>query len=226
MAITGEEPLRSKDALTSIAWSVSGKPTYYLEAAVFVCGSALQWLRDGMRLFSNYEQLATLVDGGKGWASDLYCVPAFTGFGTPFWDARARGLIIGVTRGTSTSDVCAATLEGVAFEMNAAFRALAATAPCKRLVTDGGATASRQLMQFQTDLLQRPLDVSGRKEGTAFGAAFFAGLESGFWPSVETLRQLAPPMTEYQPKLDAKTATHIAARWQEAAQRSLQWAEK
>jgi glycerol kinase len=225
MALTGETPVRTNEALTSIAWSVSGKPTYYLEAAVFVCGSALQWLRDGLMFFRDYEEFQSLLEGGRGWAADLYCVPAFTGFGTPFWDARARGLLIGITRGTTKSDVCMATLEGMAFEMNAAFQTLAAVAPCKRLVTDGGATRSQRLMQFQADLMQRPVEVSSRQEGTAFGAAFLAGLEAGLWSGPEELAALAPEVTTYRPKGGPELADKLARRWTEAARRSLQWAQ-
>jgi glycerol kinase len=224
MAVTGKA-VRTAEALTSIAWTVDGQPTYYLEAAVFVCGSALQWLRDGVGLFRNYGELATLLERGKGWASDLYCVPAFTGFGTPFWDAGARGLLIGITRGTSAADLCAATLEGIAFEMNAAFRAMVAVTPFRRLLTDGGCTQSPRLMQFQADLLQRPVEVSSRQEGTAFGAAFLAGLEAGVWSGLDELAAVAPQTTVYQPAMEEKIALRLSNRWKEAAGRALKWAQ-
>lgn len=225
MAILGAAPVQTHDALTSIAWTVDGQTTYYLEAAVFVCGAALQWLRDGLELFRNYEELEPLLAQGRGWESGLYCVPAFTGLGTPFWDARARGLLVGLTRGTNRADLCKATLEGIAFEMQAAFAPLSRLVPCRRFVADGGATRSSRLMQFQADLLQTTVAVSARQEGTGFGAGFLAGLECGFWSGIDELRALMPESTDYCPRIPAAQAARLTGRWADAAQRSLQWAD-
>ena len=226
MAILGPEAVQTRDALTSIAWTAEGQTTYYLEAAVFVCGAALQWLRDGLELFRNYDELEPLLEKGRGWESDLFCVPAFTGLGTPFWDARARGLLAGLTRGTSRADLCKATLEGIAFEMEAAFAPLSRLVPCRRFVADGGATRSRRLMQFQADLLQTTVAVSSRQEGTGFGAGFLAGLECGFWSGIDELRALMPESCDYHPHIAPEQAQRLTARWGQAAQRSLQWAQE
>jgi len=225
LALLGDKAVRTPDALTSVAWSVKGKRTYYLEAAVFVCGAALQWLRDGLRLFRDYSEMEALLAQGQGHASGLFCVPAFTGLGTPFWDPRARGLLLGITRATSAGDVCMATLEGVAFEMQAAAAALSSDVPPRRYVADGGATRSARLMQFQADILQVPVSVSAWQEGTGLGAGFLAGLEAGFWTSVDELKALAPNHTVYRPQFDAAQASALCTRWQAAAQRSLDWAE-
>jgi len=225
LALLGDQALRTPHALTSVAWSLQGQRTYYLEAAVFVCGAALQWLRDGLRLFRDYQEMETLLAQGQGHASGLFCVPAFTGLGTPFWDPRARGMLLGITRATSAADVCTATLEGIAFEMQAAAAALSSHVPPHRYVADGGATRSRRLMQFQADVLQTPVRVSAWQEGTGLGAGFLAGLEAGFWTDVDELKALAPGHTVYEPQCGAEQARALCARWNAAAQRSLGWAE-
>jgi glycerol kinase len=224
MAIIGPEARITPEALTSIAWVIGGRPTYHVEAAVFVCGAALQWLRDGLRLFDDYAEMHAMLAGGAGWRRELYCVPAFTGFGTPFWNAGARGLLIGIERGTSAADVCVATVEGIALEIEAAYSAMSRTAGCRRFVADGGATRSTALMQFQSDVLQRPVTVSDRQEGTAYGAAFLAGLQAGFWSGIDELQRLAPRLTEFSPQLPAADASRVIARWGEAARRALDWA--
>jgi glycerol kinase len=135
-------------------------------------------------------------------------------------------LLVGLTRGTSRADLCKATLEGIAFEMQAAFAPLNRLVDCRRFVADGGATRSRRLMQFQADLLQTTVAVSARQEGTGFGAGFLAGLECGFWSGIEELRSLMPESIDYHPQIARDEARHLTCRWGQAAQRSLQWAQE
>jgi glycerol kinase len=180
---TGSEAVRSKHGLlTTIAWGIDGKVEYALEGSIFVAGSAVQWLRDGLELFPNAaesEALATSVKTTDG----VYVVPAFVGLGTPYWDSEARGSVLGITRGTTKAHLTRATLESIAYQTKDVFTAMDADSgiSLSKLRVDGGATANNFLMQFQSDMLGVPVEKPQVLETTALGAAYLAGLAVKFW---------------------------------------------
>ena len=176
---TGEKPVFSNNGLvTTIAWGLDGKVTYALEGSIFVAGSAIQWLRDGLRLIDtapDSEWVAKRVPDSDG----VYVVPAFVGLGAPYWDMDARGLIIGITRGTKKSHIVRATLDSMAYQTKDVLGAMEADSGIKlaALKVDGGAVANNMLMQFQADILGVPVDRPQVIETTALGAAYLAGLD-------------------------------------------------
>jgi glycerol kinase len=180
---TGEKAVRSEHGLlTTIAWGLGGKVEYALEGSIFVAGSAIQWLRDGLRMLktaADSERYATAVDSSDG----VYVVPAFVGLGTPYWDSDVRGAIFGLTRGTSKEHFVRATLESLAYQTKDVLTAMEADSGIrlKKLRVDGGAVMNNFLMQFQSDVLGVPVDRPQVNETTALGAAYLAGLAVGFW---------------------------------------------
>src|SRR5699024_8219417 len=184
---TGEKGVKSKNGLlTTIAWGIDNQIEYALEGSVFVAGSAIQWLRDGLKMIetsAESEQHARNVASTDG----VYMVPAFVGLGTPYWDSDARGAIFGLTRGTTRDHFIRATLESLAYQSKDVLDAMIADAQMdlKSLRVDGGAVSNDFLMQFQSDLLQVPVDRPEIKETTALGAAYLAGLAVGFWENKE-----------------------------------------
>jgi glycerol kinase len=181
---TGSTPVRSENGLvTTIAWRIGNQTTYALEGSAFVAGSAVQWLRDQLgiiRSADEVEALALRVASSEG----VVFVPALTGLGAPYWDPEARGLITGITRGTSAAHIARATLEGIAFQISDLANAMVsdARAPITRLRVDGGASRNDLLMQFQSDILDVPVDRPSNVETTALGAAYLAGLATGVFP--------------------------------------------
>jgi glycerol kinase len=188
---TGEEAVKSEHGLlTTLAWGVDGKVEYALEGSVFVAGSAIQWLRDGMRMIdsaSASEQYALRVDSTEG----VYIVPAFVGLGTPYWDSDARGAVFGLTRGTTKEHFIRATLESLAYQTRDVLDAMAADSgtEVKSLRVDGGAVKNDFLMQFQSNILGVPVDRPVVNETTALGAAFLAGLAVGYWSRKEEITE-------------------------------------
>ncbi|MHA6258576.1 glycerol kinase GlpK [Sporosarcina sp. CAU 1771] len=186
---TGDECVKSNHGLlTTIAWSVGGEVTYALEGSTFVAGSAIQWLRDGLRMFDNAsdsEDYAVKVDSADG----VYVVPAFVGLGTPYWDSDARGAIFGLTRGTTKEHFVRATLESLAYQTRDVLDVMVTDAGTElnSLRVDGGAVANDFLMQFQSDILGVTIDRPTVNEITALGAAFLAGLAVGFWKDQEEI---------------------------------------
>jgi glycerol kinase len=182
---TGEKAVKSQNGLlTTLAWGFDGKVEYALEGSIFVAGSAIQWLRDGLKLFDNAaesEALATKVESTDG----VYVVPAFVGLGTPYWDSDVRGAVFGLTRGTSKEHFTRATLESLAYQTKDVLDAMEADSgiELKALRVDGGASLNNFLMQFQSDLLNVPVERPIVSETTALGAAYLAGLAVGFWKS-------------------------------------------
>ncbi|WLD94023.1 glycerol kinase GlpK [Alkalihalobacillus sp. AL-G] len=180
---TGEKAVKSEHGLlTTIAWGLNGKVEYALEGSIFVAGSAIQWLRDGLRMLKNaaaseaYAERVTSTDG-------VYVVPAFVGLGTPYWDSDVRGAVFGLTRGTEKEHFIRATLESLAYQTKDVLNAMEkdASLPLKKLRVDGGAVKNNFLMQFQSDLLGVPVERPVINETTALGAAYLAGLAVGFW---------------------------------------------
>lgn len=180
---TGEEGIPSKNGLlTTLAWGLNGKVEYALEGSIFVAGSAIQWLRDGLELIQSApesEEFATKVASTDG----VYVVPAFVGLGTPYWDSEARGSVLGLTRGTERGHLIRATLESIAYQAKDVLDAMIADSGInlKTLRVDGGAVKNDFLMQFQSDMLDVPVERPVIEETTALGAAYLAGLAVGFW---------------------------------------------
>lgn len=224
---TGSQSVRSRNGLvTSVAWSVDGKTTYALEGSVFNAGSSIQWLRDEVGLLgssSECEALATSVPDNGG----VYLVSAFTGLGAPRWDMYARGAIVGLTRGSTKAHIARAALEGIAYQVKDLLDAMESDAGEKlsALRVDGGASVNNFLMQFQSDLLRKPIDRPQMVETTAFGAAFLAGLATRVWSSVDEISELRQSDRIFEPVMDENNAKKLHDTWLRAVERSAKWEE-
>jgi glycerol kinase len=222
---TGTEVVRSEAGLLSTAaWrSPEGVTTYACEGAIFVTGAAVQWLRDGLQLLGSAAEseaiAATVPDSG-----DVVFVPALTGLGAPDWDPHARGLIIGLTRGTTRAHLVRATLEAIAFEVRDVIDTLAGQTELTTLAVDGGAAANDLLCQLQADQLGVPVERPKNVETTGLGAAFLAGLGTGVWSSVDELRATWQLDRRFEPQADRAAADAAPARWREAVERAKSWA--
>lgn len=212
---TGEKPIISDHGLlTTIAWGLDNKITYALEGSVFVAGSSVQWLRDGIKLIqsaSETESLANSLSSNEG----VYIVPAFVGLGTPYWDSDARGAIFGLTRGTSKEHFARATLEAICYQSMDVLRAMEEDTklPIKSFKVDGGATVNQFLMQFQSDILNLRVEQPKILETTALGAAYLAGLAVGYWKTVEEVKASWQLKHAYNPQMDDSTRTHLVKGW-------------
>jgi len=217
-------PEPSPGLLTTVAWGLEGEVDYALEASVFVTGAAVQWLRDGLGIVeqaAETEQMAAALDSND----DVYFVPALTGLGSPHWDPYARGTIVGLTRGTTAAHLARAALEGIAYQTVDAVRAQerAAGRALSELRVDGGAVANRWLMQFQADVLGAPVIVPEITETTALGAAYLAGIGSGFWDPGE-VAAMWREAARYEPRMEAGERQRLLGRWREAVERARGWA--
>ncbi len=226
---TGQKPITSANGLlTTIAWGLEeGKVTYALEGSIFVAGSSVQWLRDQLRLIDSAEDteyLARKVPSTEG----VYVVPAFTGLGAPYWDPDARGIIIGLTRGTNKYHIIRATLESQAYLSYDVLMAMAGDLgkPLKVLKVDGGAAANNFLMEFQADLVQRPVIRPKIVETTALGAAYFAGLAVGYWQSLEEIKENGDIDRIFQPKISPADRDQLEENWKKAVARTFHWARE
>lgn len=219
---TGSTVQRSRAGLLSTAaWrSPEGVLTYANEGAIFVTGAAVQWLRDGLQIVGNAEETAAIASTVPD-TDGVVFVPALTGLGAPHWDPHARGLIIGITRGTTRAHIVRATLEAIAFEV----RDVLETMPeITSLRVDGGAAGNDLLCQFQADQVGLPVERPKIVETTALGAAFLAGLGTGVWESTEALRDTWSLDQRFEPGGDRAAADKAHARWQDAVERSKGWA--
>lgn len=215
---TGEQAVKSENGLlTTIAWGINGKVTYALEGSVFVAGSAIQWLRDGLRMIRTAEDSETYASKVEN-TDGVYVVPAFVGLGTPYWDTDARGAVFGLTRGTSKEHFIRATLESLAYQTKDVLDAMEQDAgtPIEVLRVDGGAVSNELLMQFQSDILQLKVELAKLNESTALGAAYLAGLATNFWPNQEALTALWMNGQTYQPKMNAEAGAALYKGWQKA----------
>ena len=221
----GEEaPAPSPGLLTTVAWGIGERTDYALEASVFVTGAAIQWLRDGLGIISEAsesESLAASLDSNEG----VYFVPALTGLGSPHWDPYARGTIVGLTRGTARAHLARAALEAIAYQTLDAVRAMeeASGERLEELRADGGAVANAWLMQFQADLLGRPVVVPEMAETTALGAAYLAGIATGVW-GLEQVGEMWRAARRYEPSMSDDERRSLSAGWRRALERSLGWA--
>ena len=215
---TGEDIIQSKNGLLStIAWGLNNKITYALEGSVFVGGSAVQWLRDGLKLITKAaetEALATALQSNEG----VYIVPAFVGLGTPYWDSQAKGAIFGLTRGTTKEHMARAVLESICYQSMDVLNAMELDSGCdiKAFKVDGGATANNFLMQFQSDILE--LDVLRPKilETTALGAAYLSGLSSKYWKNIDEIKSLWKLEHKFTPKMSKKKRDAYTNGWKTA----------
>ena len=225
---TGKTSVRSMTGLvTSVAWSVKGETTYALEGSVFNAGSSIQWLRDELGLISTSREcdvLAASVPDNGG----VYMVSAFTGLGAPHWDMYARGAIVGLTRGATKAHLARAVLEGIAYQVEDLLTAMEQDSgrALSVLRVDGGASVSSFLMQFQADLLRRPIDRPKMVETTAFGAAFLAGLSAGLWSDVSEITRLRRSDVIFRPEMDEKQARGYHSMWKRAVERASNWEPK
>ena len=223
MLNTGKQVVMSQNnLLTTVAWKIGNEVNYALEGSVYVGGSVVQWLRDGLgiiRKSSEIEELARSVPDSGG----VFFVPALTGLAAPYWDQYARGTIVGLTRGTTAAHIARAALEGIAFQVYDIVQAMARDlgAPLEELKVDGGASANELMLQFQSDLLAvkviRPLVT----ETTAQGAAFLAGLAVGYWKSIEQLKGLWKEESVFSPSKDDTKISQAIEGWHDAVRRTL-----
>ena len=222
---TGSEARRSESGLlTTIAWGIGGRVEYALEGSIFVAGAAVQWLRDQLRLIehaSDSDAIARSVEDTGG----VYLVPAFTGLGAPYWDPQARGVLVGLTRGSSRAHIVRATLEAIAYQTRDVLECFEHDTGLQahELQVDGGATANEFLMQFQADILGIPVRRPQVAETTALGAAYLAGLAVGFW---ETRAEIAENWQEdrrFEPQLEQARRDELYAGWRRAVERSRGW---
>jgi glycerol kinase len=224
---TGDTIVKSKNNLIStIAWQINGKTTYALEGSVFVAGAAIQWLRDGLKLISqaqDSEKLASSVPDNGG----VYFVPALTGLGAPYWDQYARGTIVGITRGTTKAHLTRAALESIAFQVADVVRAMDADTKgsLKTLKVDGGAVANDLLLQIQADLLGCKVVRPTVLETTALGAAYLAGLATGFWSGLKEIKAQWKEDQTFKPKIKKEIKEDMLQSWEKAVGRSRNWIE-
>lgn len=215
---TGEKAIRSENGLlTTLAWGIDGKVEYALEGSIFVAGSAVQWLRDGMRMVksaSDSQSYADRVDTTDG----VYVVPAFVGLGTPYWDSDVRGSVFGLTRGTTKEHFIRATLESIAYQAKDVLSAMEADSgiKLKTLRVDGGAVKNDFLMQFQGDILNVPVERPVINETTALGAAYLAGLAVGYWESREDIASQWAIERSYEPKMEEEQRETLYKGWKKA----------
>jgi len=222
---TGDQPVVSKHQLLStIAWEIGGKREYALEGSVFVGGAVVQWLRDELGMVRDVDELNTLAASVPD-SGGLILVPAFAGLGAPHWDPDARGLAIGITRGTRRAHWCRAALESIAFQSADLLTAMEADAglALTELRVDGGASRSDLLLQIQADLLGRPVLRPRQVETTALGGAMLAGLAVGLWPDRETLIDDLDEGCRFVPAADPAAMAMLSANWARAVERSLRW---
>jgi glycerol kinase len=222
---TGSQPVTSKNGLlTTIAWNINNKTTYALEGSVFVSGAAIQWLRDELNLIpsaADSESIAKTVQDNGG----VYLVPAFVGLGAPYWDMYARGIIIGITRGTNKGHIVRAVLEAIAYQVRDVVDVMSKEADIAvpRLRVDGGGTGNSLLMQFQADILGIPIELTSIPDTTALGAGFLAGLAVGVWQNTSEIAKRRYTSRTFEPKMPLEQREKLYHDWKRAVERSRNW---
>ena len=225
---TGNKPVFSKNnLLTTIGWKINGKVTYALEGSVFVGGAAVQWVRDGLKIIDDakeIEDLASSVPDNGG----VYFVPALTGLGAPYWDAYARGSIMGLTRGSTHAHIARATLEGICYQVYDIVKAMEADANAKgtELRVDGGASANNLMLQFQADIFNFQVIRPKLLETTALGAAYLAGLAVGFWKNIDELKDQWSIDKVFNPTMDQNNVNRLLKDWHKAVSKAKNWIEE
>ena len=224
---TGGKPAASRNRLlTTVGWRRNGNVAYALEGSVFIAGAAIQWLRDGLGIIARAPEIDALAASVPD-TGGVYFVPALSGLGAPYWDPRARGAIVGITRGTTRAHLARATLEAIAFQSAELIEAMASDSglALTELRVDGGATASNHLMQMQADLLGVPVVRPKITETTALGAAYLAGLATGFWRDEAEIAALWARDRVFEPYVSREEASARLAGWKRAVARARDWAE-
>ncbi|MGB7068744.1 MAG: glycerol kinase GlpK [Pyrinomonadaceae bacterium] len=221
----GDKPVESKNRLlTTIAWQIGDETEYALEGSVFIGGAVIQWLRDSLGIIANSSEVEALSDSVRD-NGGVYFVPAFVGLGTPHWNQEARGLIIGLTRGTGKAHIARAAIESIAYQTADLLTAMNSDSGVElcELRGDGGAVKNDTLMQFQADILQIPLVRSTVAEATALGAAYLAGLAIGYWNSKSDLIKHWQIDRVFEPGISASKALELRSKWDDAVARSMNW---
>ena len=222
---TGKEPVASTQGLlTTIAVNADGTPGYALEGSIFIAGAAIQWLRDELEFLRNAaesEKYCLSVEDTNG----VYVVPAFTGLGAPYWDSYARGGILGLTRGANRAHIIRATVESLAYQVQDVLRVMEEEAgvPISTLKVDGGASANNFLMQFQADIMDTHVVRPKCIETTALGAAYLAGLATGFWENAEELKKNWQKETEFLPQISEEKRIKLVKGWKKAVRCTFAW---
>ena len=215
---TGLEPTLSDNGLlTTIAYGLDGQTHYAREGSIFVAGSAVQWLRDGLKMFNKASESEQMAVDAKT-TGGVYVVPAFTGLGAPYWDQEVRGAMFGLTRGTERGHIIRATLEAIAYQTKDVVDTMVKDTqlPLTALTVNGGASRNNFMMQFQADILQTPIKRAAMEETTALGAAFLAGLAVDFWEDQDELRKLSRIGDQFDPQMDPQEAADLYRGWQRA----------
>lgn len=222
---TGDQPIESEHGLvTTIAWGLDGKVTYALEGSIFVAGAVIQWLRDEMRLIDSAED-SEYMAGKVSDTNGCYVVPAFTGLGAPYWNQYARGTIVGITRGVNKYHIIRASLESIAYQVNDVLQVMNQDSGIKlsSLKVDGGASRNNLLVQFQSDLSNLPVMRPDCVETTALGAAYIAGLSSGFWESKEEIARNWKVEEIFHPEISETEREHLIRGWKRAVDCACNW---
>ena len=227
MNVGSQRPDPVEGLLSTVAWTIEGETTYAYEGAIFVTGAAIQWLRDGLRIIDDAAETGPLAASVADTGGVVF-VPALTGLGSPYWDARARGTIVGLTRGTGRAEIVRATVESMAYQSRDVIEAMSAASGTvlSELRVDGGASVMEFLLQFQADQLGVPVVRASVAETTALGAAYLAGIAEGVWSGLDEVAGLASQSDadrRFEPNPDRGRADADYAQWQRAVSRSLDW---
>jgi glycerol kinase len=224
---TGEKPISSKSGLlTTVAWKVNDVTNYALEGSVFIAGAVVQWLRDGLRIITTSSEIEVLTDSLSD-SEGVFFVPAFAGLGTPHWNQEARGIIVGLTRGSTDAHIARAALDSIAFQTMDVLKAMEIDSgiSIKELRIDGGATVNNKLIQFQADILNTKVVRPKITETTALGAAYLAGLAVKFWENIEEIQNQWQVDTEFLPEMEGEKRIELAKDWQRAVNAAKAWAD-
>ncbi|MBP7731095.1 MAG: glycerol kinase GlpK [Bacteroidales bacterium] len=228
MMNVGDKPVKSENKLlTTIAWQIGNEIQYALEGSIFIAGAVVQWLRDGLGIIKNsaeVEKLASKVEDSGG----VYFVPAFAGLGAPHWNQHARGTIVGITRGTTSAHIARASLDSIAYQTLEVLKAMEKDSLINihELRVDGGATVNNLLMQFQSDILQTKVVRPKITETTALGAAYLAGIATGYWNSQDEIKKQWQIDRIFSPSIDKASSEKLTEGWNRAIQTTISWAEE
>ncbi|HGI2829661.1 TPA: glycerol kinase GlpK [Streptococcus agalactiae] len=225
---TGEEmQLSQNNLLTTIGYGINGKVHYALEGSIFIAGSAIQWLRDGLRMIETSSESEGLAQSSTS-DDEVYVVPAFTGLGAPYWDSNARGAVFGLTRGTSKEDFVKATLQSIAYQVRDVIDTMQVDSgiDIQQLRVDGGAAMNNLLMQFQADILGIDIARAKNLETTALGAAFLAGLSVGYWESMDELKELNATGQLFQATMNESRKEKLYKGWRKAVKATQVFAQE
>lgn len=215
---TGDKPVvSSHDLVATVAYSMQGEVKYALEGAIFVAGSAIQWLHDGLKMINNEPETRTAAEQSTN-DDEVYFVPAFSGLSAPYWDPHARGAIFGVTRGTNRNDFIKATLQAIAYQTRDVIETMRQDTgfEIKTMHADGSASRNQYLMQFQADILDAEVLRATDEETTALGVAFLAGLAVDYWESVEDIKNMTIAGRTFKPNMDKQRREKLYHGWQNA----------